>query len=404
MTLQLGANKTNWKTATRLVRGGLNRSNFEETSEALFLTSGFVYGSPQEAEDAFKGESDRFIYSRIANPTVSMFEDRLALLEGARFCVGTSSGMAAMFAAIVSQAKAGDRIVASRALFGSCNYILTEHLPRYGIQTVLVDGTDLDQWQQALAEPAVCVFMETPSNPTLEVIDIAAVSDLAHAAGARVIVDNVFATPLLQRPLTMGADIVIYSATKHIDGQGRTMGGAILFNDESYLSDCLDPFFRHTGPSLSPFNAWVLLKGLETMKLRVDQHCENALTVARFLSTQKSIKKVLYPGLASHPQHQLAMRQMGRGGSMVAFEMAGGQPAAFQFLETLDLIDISNNLGDTKTLTTHPTTTTQQSMSEEERLRLGITPGLVRLSVGLEDVDDITQDLQQALRRLCGNC
>lgn len=384
--------------ATQLIRGGLNRSNFEETSEALFLTSGFVYSSPGEAESAFKGDNERFIYSRISNPTVSMFEDRLALLEGAAYCVSTSSGMAAMFAAIVSLVKAGDRVVASRALFGSCNYILTEHLPRFGVETVLVDGTDLEQWRDALSQPTACVFMESPSNPMLEVIDITTVSEHAHAAGARVIVDNVFATPILQSPLELGADIVIYSATKHIDGQGRTMGGAILFNDEAYLSDYLDPFFRHTGPALSPFNAWVLVKGLETLKLRVDQHCVNALAVAQFLSEQPSIKKVIYPGLESHPQHALAMQQMGRGGSMIAFELQGGQSAAFAFLEALEMIDISNNLGDTKSMTTHPTTTTQQSMSEQERLRLGITPGLVRLSVGLEDVDDIMDDLEYALQ------
>lgn len=390
----------NWRKATQLVRGGMSRSGFEETSEAMYLTSGYVYGSPEEAEAAFKGETKRYIYSRYANPTVSMFEQRLALLEGANFCVGTSSGMAAMFAAIACQVKAGDRVVASRALFGSCNYILTEQLPRYGVETVLVDGTDLDQWRAALSKPTVCVFMETPSNPTLEVIDIEEVSKLAHAAGARVVVDNVFATAVLQSPLELGADVVMYSATKHIDGQGRTMGGAILFNDEAFMSDCLEPFFRHTGPSMSPFNAWVMLKGLETLDIRVQRHCDNAEKVAAFLGDQARINKVIYPGLASHPQHELAKKQMARGGTMVSFEVDGGKDGAFKFLKALKLIDISNNLGDAKSLTTHPTTTTHQRLSEDERLELGITPGLVRLSVGLEDVDDINEDLGQALSAL----
>ncbi len=387
----------NWRKATQLVRGGMSRSTFEETSEAMYLTSGYVYGSPEEAEAAFKGETKRYIYSRYANPTVSMFEQRLGLLEGANFCVGMASGMAAMFASIACQVKAGDRVVASRALFGSCNYVLTEQLPKYGVETILVDGTDLDQWRDALAEPTVCVFMETPSNPTLEVIDIAAVCDLAHAAGARVVVDNVFATAVLQSPLALGADIVMYSATKHIDGQGRTLGGAILFNDEKYLSDCLEPFFRHTGPSMSPFNAWVMLKGLETLGLRVERHCDNAERIVEFLKTQTAITKVLYPGLAEHPQYELAKKQMSRGGTMVSFEVEGEKDGAFQFLKALKLIDISNNLGDSKSLTTHPTTTTHQRLSEDDRLALGITPGLVRLSVGLEDVQDIIDDLAQAL-------
>ncbi len=389
--------ENSWRKATQLVRGGLMRSPFEETSEALYMTSGYVYGSPEEAEAAFKGESKRYIYSRYANPTVSMFEQRLALLEGAKFCVGTSSGMAAMFAAIASQVKAGDRIVASRALFGSCNYILTEQLPKYGVETVLVDGTDLDQWRDALSKPTVCVFMETPSNPTLEVIDIAAVSELAHQAGARVVVDNVFATAVLQSPLALGADIVMYSATKHIDGQGRALGGAILFNDESYLSDCLEPFFRHTGPSMSPFNAWIMLKGLETLDLRVERHCQNAEKIADFLGTESRISKVIYPGLKNHPQHELALKQMSKGGTMVSFEIEGGKDGAFRFLKALKLIDISNNLGDSKSLTTHPTTTTHQRLTEDARLELGITPGLVRLSVGLEDAEDIKDDLRQAL-------
>jgi O-succinylhomoserine sulfhydrylase len=389
--------KNKWRKATQLVRGGMARSPFEETSEALYLTSGYVYNSPDEAEAAFKGESNRYIYSRYANPTVSMFEQRLALLEGAEYCFGTASGMAAMFAAVTSQVKAGDRVVASRALFGSCNYILTEQLPKYGVETVLVDGTDLDQWRDALSSHTACVFIETPSNPTLEVIDIASVSKLAHSAGARVVVDNVFASPILQSPLTLGADIVMYSATKHIDGQGRTMGGAILFNDENYLKDCLEPFLRHTGPTLSPFNAWVMLKGLETLDLRVQKHCDNTEIIATFLNSNSKINTVLYPGMDSHPQHQLAMKQMRRGGTMVSFEVDGGKAGAFRFLKALNLIDISNNLGDSKSLTTHPTTTTHQRLSEGDRLALGITPGLVRVSVGLEDIKDIIEDLDQAL-------
>ena len=389
--------KPNWRPQTQLVRGGTSRSPFDETSEGIYLTSGYVYGSAEDAEAAFKGDTERYIYSRYANPTVTMFQERLAMLEGANHCVGTASGMAAMFAAIASQVKAGDRIVASRALFGSCSYVLTEQMPKYGVETVLVDGTDLDQWRDALSKPTVCVFMETPSNPTLDVIDISAVSELAHAAGARVVVDNVFATAVLQSPLSLGADVVMYSATKHIDGQGRTMGGAILFNDESFLTDCLEPFFRHTGPSMSPFNAWVMLKGLETLDLRVQKHCDNAEKVAAFLESQSKVTKVIYPGLESLPHHELAAKQMARGGTMVSFEIDGAKEGAFNFLRALKLIDISNNLGDAKSLTTHPTTTTHQRLSEEDRLELGITPGLVRLSVGLEDADDIVEDLAQAL-------
>jgi len=394
--------KKQWRQATQLVHGGIMRSGFEETSEALYLTSGFVYGSPQEAEMAFEGGTDHYIYSRFANPTVTMFEHRLALLEGAAFCIATSSGMSAMYAAMVCQLKYGDRVVAARALFGSCNYILTDLLVKFGVETVLVDGTDLDQWQDALSRPTTAVFLESPSNPTLEIIDIAAVCTLAHAAGARVVVDNVFATPILQSPLDLGADVVIYSATKHIDGQGRTMGGAILFNDENFLNDHLEPFFRHTGPSISPFNAWVMLKGLETMDIRVERQCDNAHEIAKFLSNQPAISKVLYPGIKTHPQRAIARRQMRRGGTMIAFELKGDKDAAFQFLSALELIDISNNLGDTKTLTTHPSTTTQQSMTEEERLRLGITPGLVRLSVGLEDAKDLIEDIGAALATIRG--
>ena len=391
------SNSRNWRPQTRLVRGGTARSAFEETSEAVYLTSGYVYGSAEEAEAAFTGDKERYVYSRYGNPTVAMFQERLAALEGAKHCFATSSGMAAVFAALASQVGAGGRIVASRALFGSCSYIVEELLPRFGARHQFVDGTDLDQWKAALSEPADCVFLETPSNPTLEIIDLAAVAELAHAAGARVVVDNVFATPMLQRPLELGADVVMYSATKHIDGQGRTLGGAVLTNDSAFFEDQLTPFFRHTGPSLSPFNAWVLLKGLETLDLRIERHCRNAKRVAEVLSANTKVERVLYPGLETHPQHDLAKRQMKDGGTMVSFEVSGGKDGAFRFLNALGIIDISNNLGDSKSLITHPATTTHQRLSEADRAHLGITPGLVRLSVGLEDIADLEDDLAAAL-------
>jgi len=390
-------NPAKWRQATQLIRGGTERSAFYETSEGLFLTSGYVYGTAEEAEQAFKGEKKRYMYSRYANPTLTMFEKRLALLEGADTCVATATGMAAVFAALASQLKTGDRVVASRALFGSCLYIIAEQLPKFGIETVLVGGTNLDEWKQALSRKTRCVFLETPSNPCLEIIDIRAVSDLAHEAGASIIVDNVFATPVLQHPLELGADIVMYSATKHIDGQGRTMGGAILTNDTDFIENSLTPFMRHTGPTLSPFNAWVLLKGLETLEIRVKRHCEIAYAVATFLSEKKGINKVLYPGLKSHPQHDLAMSQMSDGSTIVSFDLNGGKEAAFGFLNALKMIDIANNLGDAKSLITHPATTTHQRLSEEERSALGITDSLIRLSVGLEDAEDIKEDLGQAL-------
>jgi O-succinylhomoserine sulfhydrylase len=385
-----------WRTQTQLVRGGLRRSEFQETSEALYMTSGYVYGSAAEAEQAFKGNNDRFIYSRYANPTVAMFEERMRLLEGAEDCRATASGMAAVFAALMCQLRSGDRVVSSRALFGSCHYIVTEILPRYGIESVLVDGTDLDQWRAALSKPTRAVFFETPANPTLEIIDMAAVSELAHAAGARVVVDNVFATPLLQRPMAYGADIVVYSATKHLDGQGRVLGGAIL-SETAFFVDHLQPFLRHTGPSMSPFNAWVLLKGLETLELRLARHCENALEIARYLEAAPGVERVLYPSLASHPQHALAQAQMSAGGSVVSFSLTGGKERAFRCLDALRLVDIANNLGDAKSLVTHPATTTHQRLPAAERARLGIGEGLVRLSVGLEDVADLKEDLGQAL-------
>ncbi len=381
---------------TELVRGGLKRSAFDETSEGLFLTSGYIYPSPEDAEAAFTGELKRYQYSRYANPTVAMFEERLRLIEGAEACYATASGMAAVFAALMCQLRAGDRVVASRALFGSCHYIITELLPRYGIESVLVDGTDLEAWERALSRATACVFIETPSNPTLEIIDMAAVAELAHAAGACFIVDNVFATPLLQRPLEFGADVVMYSATKHIDGQGRTLGGAVL-GSQRFVDDHLRNFLRHTGPSLSPFNAWVLVKALETLGLRVERHGKNALQLARFLEGLNGVTRVLYPGLDSHPQAALARRQMQGGSSIIAFEVEGGKERAFRLLSALELVDIANNLGDAKSLITHPATTTHQRLSAEERAELGITEGLLRISVGLEDVADVKEDLAQAL-------
>jgi len=393
------AGKAKWRQATRLVRGGTERSGFAETSEGLFLTSGFVYDNAAQAEDAFKGRNDRFIYSRYGNPTVAMFEERMALLEGAEAAFATASGMAAVFTSLICQLRAGDRVVASRALFGSCHYIIAEILPRFGVETVFVDGTKPDEWGAALSKPTNAVFLETPSNPTLEIIDLAHVAELTHAAGGRLVVDNVFATPLLQKPLEFGADVVMYSATKHIDGQGRTLGGVIL-SDKEFHDDLLMPFMRHTGPALSPFNAWTLLKGLETLPVRVDRHLENARAVSAYLEDHPKVTRVLFPELESHPQHALAARQMSAGGSVVSFEIAGGKEEAFTLLDHFGLIDISNNLGDAKSLVTHPATTTHQRLTPEERAEQGIADGLVRLSVGLEDVADIVEDLDQALAAL----
>jgi len=385
-----------WRLATKLVQGGLLRTNFGETSEAIFMTSGYVYPTAEDAEAAFANTKPRFIYSRFSNPTVQMFEQRMALLEGAEAARATATGMAAVFASLMSLLKAGDRVVSSDALFGSCQYVLAEILPRFGVESVFVDGRDLAQWRSALAKKTAAVFVESPSNPGLRIVDVAAVAKLAHAAGAKLIVDNVFATPLLQRPLAFGADIVVYSATKHIDGQGRAMGGVVL-GSRAYVEEQLQPFLRHTGPSLSPMNAWVLLKGLETLELRVARHCANATRIADFLSRQPKLTKLLYPGLASHPQHALAMAQMSAGGTLVAFEIEGGKAAAFRFLNALKLAVISNNLGDTKSLATHPATTTHQRLTPEARAKQGITQGMVRLSVGLEDPVDIEADLTQAL-------
>lgn len=384
-----------WRAQTLAVRGGTKRSEFGETGEAIFATSGYVYEYAEQAEDAFKDRVDRFIYSRFSNPTVDMFQDRMALMEGAAVGKATATGMAAVFASMASMVQAGDHVVGSRALFGSCLYILTEILPKWGVETTIVDGTDLNQWEDALKRPTRCVFVETPSNPGLDIVDIKAVSELAHKAGAKVIVDNVFATPLLQKPLELGADIVVYSATKHIDGQGRCLGGMVL-GDEDYCENTLKPFLRHTGPSLSPFNAWVMLKGLETLDLRIRRHCENARKIADYLESRSDLVKVRYPGLPSHPQHELAASQMSDFGSLVTFSLEGGKERCFKFMNALKLIDISNNLGDSKSLMTHPATTTHQRLSAEDRDSLGLDDGMVRLSVGLEDPADVQDDLDQA--------
>jgi O-succinylhomoserine sulfhydrylase len=381
---------------TRLVRGGLTRSNYGETSEAIFLTSGFVYDDAGSAEARFAGEQPGFMYSRYANPTIEMFERRMALLEGAEACHGTASGMAAVFAALMCQLKVGDHVVSSRALFGSCFYILGTLLPRYGIEVSFVDGHDLAQWRRAITPKTRVVFFETPSNPTIALVDIPAVAALAHAVGAKVVVDNVFATPLLQKPLQLGADVVVYSATKHIDGQGRCLGGAVLA-DTAFCKDHLMMFLRHTGPALSPFNAWVLVKGLETLSLRVEHQCVTALRIAELLAGHRAVLRTLYPHLPSHPQYDIARRQMTAGGTVVTFELKGGKAAAFAFMNALELVDISNNLGDAKSLVTHPATTTHRSMGEEERLKAGITQGLVRLSLGLETAADLEHDVARGL-------
>lgn len=381
---------------TIAVRGGLTRSGFAETAEAMYLTSGFVYESAEAAEAAFTGESDRFVYSRYGNPTVAMFEERLRLLEGAEGCYATATGMAAVFTALAALLGNGDRVVAARGLFGSCFVILDEILPRWGVETVFVDGPDLAQWEQALAEPTTAVFFETPSNPMQELVDIAAVCELAHRAGAQVVVDNVFGTPVFSRPLDHGADIVVYSATKHIDGQGRVLGGAIL-GRKDYIDGPVQNLIRHTGPSMSAFNAWVLTKGLETMRLRVAQMSHSALEVATALSEDEAIRQVWYPFLASHPQYELATTQMTGGGTVVTFELTGGKAEAFRFMNALQIIDISNNLGDSKSLITHPATTTHRRMGEEARLAVGITDGVLRVSCGLEDTADLVADLRRAL-------
>ena len=383
-------------TETAAVHGGIVRSPFEETAEALYLTSGYVYGSAEEAAEAFENPDLRYVYSRYGNPTVQMFVDRLCAIEGAEAGVATASGMSAVFTALIGLLRAGDRLVASRALFGSCAFVCTDILPRFGIVTDLVDGTDLAAWERALATPAKAVFLETPTNPQLEIVDLAAVAGLAHDAGATVVVDNVFATPLLQRPLDLGADVAVYSATKHIDGQGRCLGGAIL-GTKDYCSEALSPFVRHTGPSMSPFNAWVLLKGLETLAVRVERQCRTATEIAHWLEGRAGVSRVLYPFLDSHPQAELARRQMADGGTVVTFTIEGGRREAFALLNALQLIPISNNLGDAKSLATHPASTTHHRIGAEGRAAVGIGDDMIRLSVGLEHPDDLIRDLDRAL-------
>jgi O-succinylhomoserine sulfhydrylase len=387
-----------WAPETRLVHGGTLRSQFGETSEAIFLTQGYVYDSAEQAEARFKNEDPGYQYSRFANPTVSMLEERIRLLEGpgAEAARGTATGMAAVTAAILSCLSEGDHIVSARALFGSCRYIVEDLCPRFGIQSTLVDGRDLDAWKAAVRPNTKAFFFETPANPTLELVDIAEVSKIAHGAGAKVIVDNVFATPLLQRPMQHGANIVVYSATKHIDGQGRCLGGLVLCSAE-FLKDHLQDYIRQTGPSISPFNAWVMLKGLETLSVRVRAQCASAATIADALAGQARIKRVLYPLRTDHPQHDLAKKQMTGGGQIVTFDLDGGKAETFRFLNALKIARISNNLGDAKSLVTHPATTTHQRLKPEARAELGIGDGTVRLSVGLEAAEDLIADLEGAL-------
>lgn len=385
-----------WLPETQLVHGGTMRSPFGETSEALFLTQSYIYATAEQAEARFKDEDPGFIYSRFSNPTTGMLEERMRLLEGAEVCRATATGMAAITSALLSYLSVGDHVVAAKALFGSCRYVVEELCPRFGISCTLVDGTDLTAWKKAIGPKTKAVFFETPANPTLDLVDIRAVSKLAHDAGALVFVDNVFATPLLQKPLTLGADVVIYSATKHIDGQGRCLGGLILCS-EKFLKDHLQVFLRQTGPSMSPFNAWVLLKSLETLPVRVRAQCAAAADIARNLGGKAGITRVLYCGSETHPQAELARRQMSGGGQIVTFEVEGGKAAAFRFLNALQIIKISNNLGDTKSIITHPATTTHQRLKPEARAELAITDGMIRLSVGLEAPADLAADLDRGI-------
>ena len=394
------------KNSTKLIKGGTNRSEFMETSDALFLTSGFIYESAEEAEKSFKEEKERFMYSRFGNPTVETFQKKMAMMEGAEDCWGTATGMAALFTIFMSYLKSGDRVVSSRALFGSCHYIVSQILPRFGIEVILVDGTDLNQWEKALKKKTNIVFFETPSNPCLDLVDIKEVSKLAHNAGALVVVDNVFATPILQKPLEHGADIVMYSATKHIDGQGRVLGGAIL-GSKKFCKDFVKPFIRNTGPSLSPFNAWVLLKSIETLELRVKHQTKSAKNVVKYLKQSSKIDRIYYPTDSNFRQKKIAKKQMIDGGSIISFELQSleknKKKVAFSFLNKLKLIEISNNLGDSKTLITHPDTTTHHKLTLDEKISLRITKNLVRLSVGLEHSDDIIDDIDNALTKAMKN-
>ncbi len=397
MKLRTGLDKSltsTWAPQTQMVRAGSMRSNFGEMSEALFLTSAFSYENAEEAEARFDGRAEGFTYSRQTNPTVAMFEHRMAVIEGADVGRATGTGMAAMTAALLASLRAGDHVVGARALFGSCRWLMDEQLPRFGIETTVVDGTDLNAWKAAIKPNTKLFFTETPANPTLEIVDLKALADLAHNSGALLVVDNVFATPVLQRPMELGADIVAYSTTKHIDGQGRCLGGVVLCSKE-FDEQHLYPFYRHTGCAMSPFNAWVMLKGLETLSLRVHAMCDNAEKVATAIA--KRVTDTRHPNLASFEQQNLALSQMERGGTMVVFELPGGREQAFGFMNALKIVDISNNLGDSRSIATHPWSTTHKALSEESRLELGITPGLIRFSVGLEDADDLVQDVNQAL-------
>ncbi|HJS45733.1 MAG TPA: O-succinylhomoserine sulfhydrylase [Rhizomicrobium sp.] len=386
-----------WRRRTQAVRGGQVRSHFQETCEPLIFTAGYAYEAAEEAEARFKGESPGYQYSRLANPTVTMFEERMALLEGAPAARATATGMAAVSAVFLGSLKTGDHVVSANALFGSCRYVLETVLPRFGIACSFVEGSDLGAWKAAMRPQTKMLFLETPSNPTLAIVDIAAVAKIADANGARLVVDNAFATPALQRPMEFGAHIVVHSSTKFIDGQGRALGGAILCHQD-FLDENLQQYLRNTGPTLSPFNAWLHLKSLETLELRMKQHCENALALADFLAGQKKVIRVLYPFRADHPQYNLAKAQMDGGGGVVTFEVEGGKAAAFKLANALNLIDISNNLGDAKSLLTHPETTTHQKLTPQARADAGVTGGLLRLSVGLEDTDDLCEDLEQALK------
>jgi O-succinylhomoserine sulfhydrylase len=387
-----------YRPETRLVHGGTLRSQFGETSEALFLTQGYVYDTAEQCEARFKGEDPGFIYSRYSNPTIAMFERRMIELEGAEAARSAATGMAAVTTAILAPLRAGDHVVASKALFGSCLYVVQDLLPRYGIETTLVDGLDLDQWQRALRPNTKTFFLESPTNPTLDVLDIPAIAEIAHSGGARLVVDNVFATPIWQSPLSLGADVVVYSATKHIDGQGRCLGGVIL-SSEAFITEHVHNFMRQTGPSLSPFNAWVLLKGLETLGVRVRAQTDTAGRVAEVLANHPKISRLIYPGRADHPQAALVKKQLRGGSTLVGFEVKGGKPAAFRVLNALKLTKISNNLGDAKSLVTHPATTTHQRLKPEARAELGISEGFIRFSAGLEHPDDLIEDLTAALEK-----
>ncbi|ASY55105.1 MULTISPECIES: O-succinylhomoserine sulfhydrylase [Sinorhizobium] len=388
-----------WRPATQLVHGGTTRSQHGETSEAIFLTQGFVYESSEAAEARFKGETDGFIYARYGSPTNDMFEKRMCMLEGAEDARATASGMAAVSAAILCQVKAGDHIVAARALFGSCRWVVETLAPKYGVECTLVDGRELANWEKAVRPNTKVFFLESPTNPTLEVIDIAGVARLADQVGAKLVVDNVFATPLFQKPLELGAHVVVYSATKHIDGQGRCLGGVVLA-DKEWIDENLHDYFRHTGPAMSPFNAWTLLKGIETLPLRVRQQTENARRIADFLAEQPQVARVIYPGRKDHPQADIIAKQMTGGSTLVAFELKGGKDAAFALQNALEIVRISNNLGDSKSLITHPATTTHKNLTDEARTELGISAGTVRFSAGIEDSDDLVEDFAKGLKSI----